>query len=176
MTQWTIQHTGGPRYFEIRDTETVLVVEDSLYRQLAFRNWIGASVKIVSRADSAIQEIKLRRFDWIFLDRDFLDRFGEDVAAYLAEIKFVGRVVIHSGNPFGAQLIAKTLTDAGLTHGIVPLGMFGIFRSNKTNNQHGSNMKALMAIPAVFPKKPDSDKTSQALSDLRCKGPAEDRF
>jgi hypothetical protein len=98
------------------------------------------------------------------------------VAAYIAEIQFTGRVIVHSANPFGAQLIAKTLTDAGLTHEIVPLGMFGIFRSNKTNNQHGSNMKALMAIPAVFPKKPDSDKTSQALSDLRCKGPAEDRF
>ena len=69
----------------------------SLYRQLTFRNWIGAAVKIVSRADTAIQEIKLRRFDWIFLDRDLVDGFGEDVAAYLSEIQFAGRVIVHSG-------------------------------------------------------------------------------
>jgi hypothetical protein len=92
VTQWTIQRTGGSKYFEIHDTDTVLVVEDNLYRQLTFRNWIGAAVKIVRRADTAIQEIKLRHFDWVFLDRDLLDGFGEDVAAYRAEIKFTGRL------------------------------------------------------------------------------------
>jgi hypothetical protein len=135
VTQWTIQHTGGPRYFEIRDTETVLVVEDSLYRQLAFRNWIGAVVKIVSRADMAIREIERRHFDWIFLDRDLQGGFGEDVATYLAEIKFAGRVIVHSCNPFGAQLIEKLLSDAGVVHEVVPFGMFGIFRSHKTNTE-----------------------------------------
>jgi hypothetical protein len=133
VTQWTIQHTGGPRYFEIRDTETVLVVEDSLYRQLAFRNWIGAAVKIVSRADTAIREIERRHFHWIFLDRDLQGGFGEDVAAYLAEIKFTGRVIVHSGNPFGARLIQKLLSEADVAHEIVPFGIFGIFRSHKTN-------------------------------------------
>jgi hypothetical protein len=132
VTQWTVQHTGGPKYFEIRDTETVLVVEHSLYRQLAFRNWIGAAVKIVSRADTAIREIERRHFDWIFLDRDLLNGFGEDVATYLAEIKFTGRVIVHSGNPFGARLIEKLLADAGVVYQIVPFGMFGIVRSHKT--------------------------------------------
>lgn len=128
-TKWTIAHSGGPRYFEIGTSERVLVVEDSLSRQLAFRAWLGPTGKIVRTVDAAITDIKREKFDWIFLDRDLgFGQFGEDVASHLAEIKFPGRVVVHSVNTFGAQLIAKLLADADVAHELIPFGMFGIFR------------------------------------------------
>jgi hypothetical protein len=108
VTQWTTQHSGGPRYFEIGTTERVLVVEDALPRQLAFRNWLGPSAKIVNKVDAAIKEIKHRHFDWVFLDRDLgFGRFGEDVAAYLAEIKFAGR----GHRSFGESLWSATYCE-----------------------------------------------------------------
>ena len=137
VTQWTVQNAGGPRYFQIGSTERVLVVEDALPRQLAFRNWLGSSAKIVNRVDAAIMELRHRQFDWIFLDRDLgFGRFGEDVARHLVEIKFRGSVVAHTTNPFGADLIKKLLTDGGVKVECVPFGMF-----------HAASFALLLFVP-----------------------------
>lgn len=135
-TRWTMQHTGGPQYLEVRDTDKVLVVEDLLYRQFVFREWLSSSAKIVATPDAAIHEIERETFDVIFLDRDLgFGRFGEDVAEHLAAVKFAGRVIVHSENSFGAQLIEKTLTDAGIKVECVPFSILGVFRVPATKDK-----------------------------------------
>jgi CheY-like chemotaxis protein len=117
--------------FHIRSDERVLVVEDLIYRQVIFSNWLGGEATIVSRANAAIAAIQAARFDWIFLDRDLESGggFGEDVAAYLAEIKFAGRVVVHSASSFAADVVQKILKDAGVAVEGTAFGEFIIFRS-----------------------------------------------
>jgi hypothetical protein len=131
VTKWTIPRVGGPRYFEVHAGERVLVVEDSLSRVRIFHNWLGSAGRIVRRANSAILAIQKQQFDWVFLDRDLGvgAGYGEDVAAELSRIRFSGRVVVHSTNPFGAQLISNILADAEINVESVPFGFFGIFRS-----------------------------------------------
>jgi CheY-like chemotaxis protein len=125
-----MQHVGGVHYFVIPEDQRVLVVEDTLPRQLAFLKWLGPSAKIVSRAEAAIEALRSESFHWIFLDRDLAepDKSGEEVAKVLAEMKFVGKVIVHSMNPTGAEFIRKILQDAGIAVELVPFNLIGIFR------------------------------------------------
>jgi len=63
------------------------------------------------------------------LDRDLAspaDGYGEDLAAHLSKINFTGRVICHSTNPFGVELIRKALD--GITPEIAPFDVLGILR------------------------------------------------
>jgi hypothetical protein len=122
---------SGPHYIVVGAHEYALVVEDSLHRQLRFLRQLGSTAtKIVSRAPDAIRELEARHFDVVFLDRDLVisGGYGEDVAAYLAEIKFPGRVICHSTNSFGAAVIEKTLKDGGINVEVAPFDVLGVFR------------------------------------------------
>ena len=108
----------------------VLCVEDLLHRQLRFLQQLGSAVKIVSRAEDAIEALQRESFQWVFLDYDIgLGRTTEEVARYLAEARFAGAVVIHSSNPFGAALLEKILRDGGISNvETVRFDLLGVFR------------------------------------------------
>lgn len=135
VTQWTMQHRGGPRYLEIPTDARVLVVEDQMHRQIKFREWLGysnANVKIVSTASAAIEEFQQEGlFQFLFLDRDLFQSFGESVAEHLTKVGFDGQVYVTSANPFGAELIEKILKDGGIRVERIPFSMLGIFRAPK---------------------------------------------
>jgi Cyclic-phosphate processing Receiver domain len=130
VNRWTKEHIGGPRYIEVRDEDKILVIENTLHRQIKFRVRLPPTAKIVSRVDRALREIEAQRFDLIFLDRD-LDGggFGEDIATHLAAIKFPGKVICHSDNHTAAQFIKKILDDGGVNVEIIPFGILGVFRN-----------------------------------------------
>jgi DNA-binding NarL/FixJ family response regulator len=116
----------------IREDVHFLIVEDQLYRQIRFREWLGyanPNVKIVSTASAAIATLQPdeRAYDYIFLDRDLPQSFGESVAEHLAKVGFDGQVYVTSSNPFGAELIAKILKDASIQVERTPFAMLGIF-------------------------------------------------
>ena len=130
VTRWTKQHLGGPRYIEVRAEDKILVVENTLHRQMKFREWLASTAKIVSRVDRALREIEAQTFDVIFLDRDLDGNgFGEDIATHLAAIKFPGKVICHSDNHTAAQFIKKILDDGGVNIEIIPFGILGVFRN-----------------------------------------------
>jgi hypothetical protein len=80
------------------------------------------------------------RFDIIFLDHDcdgkyfadpadpeFLNKSFWRVAQYLHKIRYKGQVVVHSGNPVGAERMAALLDAVSETKVVViPFGMFDI--------------------------------------------------
>src|SRR5258707_9747895 len=85
-TQWSRQHVGGPRYIEVPADSKVLVVEDSLPRQIQFRNWLGSTAKIISKVSQAIEELQREKYDLVCLDRDLsFGEFGEDIAKFMVE-------------------------------------------------------------------------------------------
>ena len=129
-TSWSLPRPGGPRYIVVAAGAKCLVVEDLLHRQLRFRNWLGSSAVIVARADAAIQELQRQSFDVVFLDRDLgLNAgFGEDVGVHLNATRYAGRVIVHSTNPFGVELIKKALGDIAAE--IAPFDMLGVLREN----------------------------------------------
>jgi CheY-like chemotaxis protein len=133
-TKWTQTFAGGPIYFEIGSTERALVLEDNYWRMVQFRNLLGSSTKIVSKAPAAIRELQQQQFDLVCLDHDLgIDSgTGNDVAVYLAEAKYAGRVVIHSWNAVASQRMEQTLRDAGVKVERIPFGMFAFFRARKT--------------------------------------------
>jgi hypothetical protein len=63
--------------------------------------------------------------------------FGEDVAEFLAAAKFAGQVIIHSANPFGAEIMLNELYAARIKAEIVPFTLLGIVRAqNDTNSSN----------------------------------------
>jgi len=119
---------AGPRYIAIPRDHRVLVVEDLLHRQLRFLQQLGPAVKIVSRAEDAIEALR-QPFDWIFLDYDLgFGRNTEEVARYLVNAQFAGSVVIHSANPFGVDVLEKILRDGGINVEVAPFDMLGVLR------------------------------------------------
>jgi DNA-binding LytR/AlgR family response regulator len=120
----------GPHYVVLKATDKCLVLEDLLVRQLRFLAWCGSSAKIVSTAAKAIHELQQQRFDVVFLDRDLgLNAgFGEDVGVHLNATRYAGRVIVHSTNPFGVELIKKALGDIAAE--IAPFDMLGVLREN----------------------------------------------
>jgi hypothetical protein len=132
VTRYHIPRCSGPHYIVVGAHDRVLVLEDLLPRILKFREWLGSSAKIVNTAAKAIHELQ-QQHDFVFLDRDLGigAGHGEDVAAYLAEVKFPGRVIVHSTNPFGADLIKATLERGGIIAEIAPFDILGIFVHRK---------------------------------------------
>jgi hypothetical protein len=105
-------HIESPVQFAIPPSASVLFVDDSIWRCLWVRDNVPG-VKFVRRADRAIECLKQRTFDFVFLDYDLgLGMTSEGVAQYLAETKYGGTIVIHSTNPFGAQVLARILPGA----------------------------------------------------------------
>lgn len=126
VTKYSTPRPGGPRYIVVPCGAKVLVAEDLLHRQLRFREWLPQA-KIVNRAETAILELKRQRYDWIFLDRDLLGSYGEDIAEYLSKHYDGQKIVIHSTNPFGAALISKVLRDSGIPAELAPFDVLGVF-------------------------------------------------
>jgi hypothetical protein len=83
--------------------------------------------RVVASASRAIDAIRKTHPEIIFLDRDLVGpSFGEDVAEFLADGNFAGRVYVTSANPFGVEVISKILGDAGITLEAVPFQMMGV--------------------------------------------------
>jgi hypothetical protein len=89
-------------------------------------------------ANKAISEIQKDDPEIIFLDRDLVHSFGEEVAEFLAKEQFIGRVFITSANPFGVQVISKILGDAKIEFEAVPFSMLGIWRTPYASARRGS--------------------------------------
>jgi hypothetical protein len=53
------------------------------------------------------------------------------VAAYLAEVKFPGRIIVHSTNPFGAELIKAMLERGGISVEMATFDILGVFVHSK---------------------------------------------
>ena len=128
QSRFSLSYDGGPRYLQIVDSEDVLIVEDSLERIRAYKRWLPRA-RLSASARDAIAEIEKKTPDTIFLDRDFVLSYGEDVAKYLAATKFKGKVYVTSANPFGAQLIVKILVDGGIDCEVTPFSILGIIHT-----------------------------------------------
>jgi response regulator of citrate/malate metabolism len=105
----------------------VLVVEDALDRVKRFKGWLPAA-RIVASASRAIAAIRKDVPEIIFLDRDLIASFGEEVAEFLTAQKFAGQVYITSANPFGVELISKILREGAVNFQIAPFAMLGVVR------------------------------------------------
>ena len=125
---------AGPRYIVIPQDHRVLCIEDTLHRQLRFLQQLGPAVKIVSRAEDAIEALR-ERFDWIFLDYDLgLGRTSEEVARYLVSVQFTGSIVIHSSNPFGVRVLEKIVREGGISNvETVPFDLLGLVRERSNS-------------------------------------------
>lgn len=124
-----------PKYY------TVLIVEDNLTRIEWFRDRLrNMDVTVCTTVIEALAAIADREFDIVFLDHDAVPAFvmlGDPdhdqktfyrVAEGLARQEYAGVVVIHSGNPVGAQRMGYLLGRSA-TIDITPFGMFDIQQS-----------------------------------------------
>ena len=129
-TKWAVPRLGGPKYILVGAADRCLVLEDLLPRQLRFRAWLGSSAKIVNRSADAISELHSHHFDVVFLDRDLGigAGFGEDVCAELVRIKFTGRAILHTTNPFAGVLMVRMLSDGDVQYEIAPFDVLGVLR------------------------------------------------
>jgi hypothetical protein len=63
----------------------------------------------------------------VFLDYDLIPpSCGAEVAQFLADERFAGRVIVTSANPFGVQVISKILTDAAINFEAIPFSVLGV--------------------------------------------------
>jgi DNA-binding response OmpR family regulator len=110
----------------------VLVVEDDISR----RAWFISRYRLPGAylAHEPAQAIDLIRWiepDVIFLDFDLGVRINSlEVAAYLRDSKYNGRVIVHSQNDFGRLSIAQFLPQAE----IYVFGTFMILREGRTES------------------------------------------
>jgi len=105
----------------------VLILDDSEERQAQFaRQWEGHEVVAAVSALEATRALEGERFDVVTLDYDLGDfsPCGSMVAYYIAHDlpveKRPGRIIIHSGNPYGARDIAARLRDVGIESELQP--------------------------------------------------------
>jgi hypothetical protein len=82
----------------------------------------------VASAGKAIEAIRRDLLEIVFLDRDLIASFGEEVGEFLVAQKFAGQVYITSANPFGVQLISKILRDGSVSFQVSPFAMLGVVR------------------------------------------------
>jgi DNA-binding NtrC family response regulator len=122
-SQWSTQHEGSVKYVEVKDGTSVLIVEDSLDRVKQFKKWLPSS-RIVASASRAIEAIRKDVPQIIFLDRDLIGSFGEEVAKYLTKIDYQGLVICHSGNPTGAEFVKHAFPETQ----IIPFAMLAVVR------------------------------------------------
>ncbi len=111
----------------VKPNEACLCVEDDISR----RAWFISKHRIPQAflAETPTQAIRIldtfSHFGVIFLDYDLaLGVSSESVARYLAETQFAGRVVIHTANPFGRDMLQQICPNAE----ILPFGSFEITR------------------------------------------------
>jgi hypothetical protein len=120
--------------------KSVLIVEDNEIRLNWFREKLaGMKYTTCSTPQKALNVLGVHRFDVVFLDHDAVPLFVDPsdpnhddktffrVAQLLARNGFDGTVVIHSGNPVGAERMAHLLEDRGNIHVVIaPFGSFDI--------------------------------------------------
>jgi hypothetical protein len=115
-----------------------LVIEDSEMRHKWFRSKLP-DCTIATSPDEGVSILKTvgDKFDIVFLDHDavvefveptddgFLDRSFWCVAQQLYRMEFKGQIIIHSGNPVGAQRMAFLLKSKCKVE-VMPFGSFDI--------------------------------------------------
>ena len=104
----------------------VLVIEDEESRRKMFRENLNRHPLFMSDATSGILAVRLKRYDYIFLDHDLgmaNELTGYDVACsmYLSVNRYTP-VLIHSANIIGVKNITGVLDDLG-----IPSEVFCIF-------------------------------------------------
>ena len=141
-------------HLKIKKNQHVLVVEDNEFRCNWFLERIPGCMIATSPADalSILNTFEVEdlpaKFDIVFLDHDcaatnFVDPTDPDflrksfwtVAQYLRDIDFGGTVIIHSGNPVGANRMRALLgpldhrpsssSSIGKVH-VIPFGSFDV--------------------------------------------------
>ncbi|MGH2506548.1 MAG: cyclic-phosphate processing receiver domain-containing protein [Ktedonobacteraceae bacterium] len=123
------------RIFTIESSHKVLILEDDGWERIPWFRKKLPQATMVRNPLQAIEALRARCFEVVFLDFDVPcpeNRTGLHVAAFLAEMNFSGRVVVHSANPMGAFLMAKTLRVAGVVTAVSEFGTFGINESDTT--------------------------------------------
>lgn len=124
--------TTDPKELTLEDRPRVLILEDNKFRNDLFREKLGGKCRLHmhKKAWPAIEAAKTLKFDLILLDHDLGGRqyvtedaengTGYDVAKELPNtINKDTPVVIHSGNPVGAQNMLAVL---GRTAVYIPFG------------------------------------------------------
>jgi hypothetical protein len=115
-----------------------LAVDDNGIRLDWFRERIPGCVLASSPQEAVMTLDTSEEFDIIFLDHDcdgmffadptdpeFLNKSFWRVAQRLHRTEYSGRVVIHSGNPVGANRMAALLGPTASVH-VLPFGSFDI--------------------------------------------------
>jgi CheY-like chemotaxis protein len=110
----------------------VLIVEDCPNRRRWFLSQLRLSgAYLAHESAQAIDLIRRIEPDVVFLDFDLgLGRNSLDVAAYLRDSKYNGRVIVHSQNDFGRLSLAQFLPQAE----IYVFGTFMILREGRTES------------------------------------------
>lgn len=106
----------------------ILILEDDKTRQKYFVRRFGYDVTIVETAHAAIDNLRLKDWDAVYLDHDLGgqqmvesgDNTGYEVAKWLAEHphRQPGRIIIHSYNPVGRDNMKALLPRAIIAPGI----------------------------------------------------------
>jgi CheY-like chemotaxis protein len=102
----------------------VLILEDDKERHRQFKQRmleIGASYDLVENADEAINLLKTKKYDIIFLDHDLGGEVyvsennkntGSEVARYLNKNMVESIVIIHSLNPIGSEYMQSLIPNS----------------------------------------------------------------
>jgi hypothetical protein len=115
-------------HISIEDSSSVLVVEDSFDRIPWFRHSLPHAT-IVRHPLNGIDALSGHDFGIVFLDGDLLCpqcMDGGDVAKYLVDVRYPGRVIVHSHNYFLSRRMEEAFRKANITHIRVPFGDFEI--------------------------------------------------
>lgn len=112
---------------------TTVIVEDDMSR----RHWFLSSFRLPAAylahdPQQAIELIRGVEPELIFLDYDLGSRVNSlDVAAYLRDSQFAGRVIVHSQNDLGRMSLKQFLPCAE----VMPFGSFEILRTAATQKE-----------------------------------------
>lgn len=98
---------------------TILVLDDSEERLVFFRRWLQreGEVVCVEHAQGAIDALRGRTFDLVFLDHDLGTgcETGDEVAKFICTMASPPeQVIVHSANVVGAARMVARLTQAGV--------------------------------------------------------------
>ena len=116
-----------------------LVVEDADFRIDWFRQkFLNCNYHVATEPTGALELLQLFKYDVVFLDHDCNGRFFVDksdpeylnrsfwaVAKELRQMKFDGKIIIHSANPVGVMRMANLLSRTCKVH-VAPFGSFDI--------------------------------------------------
>jgi hypothetical protein len=105
------------------------VVEDDNWERIPYFRSRLPHALIVRNPMIAVLALQTQDFDTVFLDYDLpcpAGLNGQHVARHLADMKFAGKVVVHSANATGAILMGETLSSAGICTAICEFGVFSL--------------------------------------------------